>query len=250
MDLALTFDDLPGRGAWRPPADRLTAVDLLVATLARHSVAGAYGFVNGGELARAADASAVIDRWTAHGHRLGNHTYSHLDLHARADVSAFVEDIERNAAALDRTRMFRFPYLNAGETDSQCQAVDAYLRDHGYVTAEVTVDFADWRWNREGGHDAAGFVVAGVAAMRQARTLAGVLFRRPIAHVALLHFGPATAQYLDALLQAFVAEGARFVPLEQALADPVYATAVTARPRVGTFLNKIGRAAGVCGARS
>jgi peptidoglycan/xylan/chitin deacetylase (PgdA/CDA1 family) len=257
-DVALTFDDLPGRGAWPLAADRLATVDELVAALARHGVAGAYGFANAGVLAGAPDAATVLDRWTAAGHRLGNHTYSHLDLHASPEPSAFLRDIEANEAALEKwqgpggggARMFRFPYLNAGETDAQCHGVDRYLRDRGYTAADVTVDFADWRWNRRPGGDRAGFVGAGIGALRQAKTLAGVLFQRRIAHVLLLHFGMATARYLDDLLGAYADAGVRFVTLEEALADPAYATPIPARPRAGTLLNRLGRTARVAEARS
>jgi peptidoglycan/xylan/chitin deacetylase (PgdA/CDA1 family) len=249
VDVALTFDDLPGRGYWRSPGDRLATVDALVRALARHGVSGAYGFVNAAELAHGPETVEVIERWTAAGHKLGNHTYSHLDLHGSHGTTAFLADVAMNEAALDwlpggrdgGAKMFRFPYLNAGETDDRCRDVDGYLRDLGYRVAEVTVDFADWRWNSTD-EIAVDFVNAGVGALRQARTLAGVIFRRPIAHVLLLHFGAATARHLDALLEAYAAEGAHFVALERALADPAYATAVEARPRVGTFLNKIGRA--------
>ena len=56
-----------------------------------------------------------------------------------------------------------------------------------------------------------------------AREVGRERFGREVRQVLLLHVNLLSADHLDRLLAALAADGARFVPLEQALADPIYA---------------------------
>src|ERR1043166_8333723 len=84
--VAITFDDLPvdSRRDW-PANDTITS--RLLSALQK-SGAPIIGFVNEGNLyaqpGRPPDPSrvALLTRWVAAGFELGNHTYSHADLHA------------------------------------------------------------------------------------------------------------------------------------------------------------------------
>ena len=55
------------------------------------------------------------------------------------------------------------------------------------------------------------------------RAAAQKLAGREIAQVLLLHINAIDADRMDALLAAYESEGARFVELREALADPIYA---------------------------
>jgi peptidoglycan/xylan/chitin deacetylase (PgdA/CDA1 family) len=96
-EVAVTFDDLPASRLELTPAelDRLTR-DLLAA-VRQHGVP-AVGFVNEGKLF--ADATLQADRvnilrqWVEAGVELGNHTYSHADLH-RTTLDDFERDVLR-----------------------------------------------------------------------------------------------------------------------------------------------------------
>ena len=46
--------------------------------------------------------------------------------------------------------------------------------------------------------------------------------RRPIKQILLLHIGALVALTLDDLLSAYEAQGVRFIPVRDALEDPVY----------------------------
>jgi hypothetical protein len=59
--------------------------------------------------------------------------------------------------------------------------------------------------------------------MSHAREVGRERFGRDVRHVLLLHANRLNADHLDRLLETLARDGARFVPLETALADPIYA---------------------------
>ena len=59
--------------------------------------------------------------------------------------------------------------------------------------------------------------------MQHAREVGRERFGREVRHVLLLHANRLNADHLDRLLEILARDGARFVPLETALADPIYA---------------------------
>ena len=68
----------------------------------------------------------------------------------------------------------------------------------------------------------AAYVAHMVEAARHFREAAQQKFGRPIAHVLLVHATALNADWLGAVLDAYVEEGAEFVSLAEALDDPVY----------------------------
>ena len=96
--VAVTFDDLPAISVANGDlvARRRTTLGLLAA-LDVHRIP-AVGFVNESMLLQQGvlDASqvALLDQWLDAGHELGNHTFSHLDLH-RVPVEAYEADAAR-----------------------------------------------------------------------------------------------------------------------------------------------------------
>ena len=114
----------------------------------RAGKATAFGFINAKTI-DGADHEDVLRVWREAGLPLGNHAFSHMDLHKNT-AEAFLADVAANEPVLERLmgkedwRWFRFPYLNAGETIEKRRAVEAALAQKGYRVAEVTIDFADW----------------------------------------------------------------------------------------------------------
>ena len=95
-EMAVTFDDLPGVVA---PGDGTAELRVLTEKLVRAIVSEkipAVGFVNEGKLAPAGSRDsgrvALLARWVSADLELGNHTYSHLDLH-KAPLERFEEDL-------------------------------------------------------------------------------------------------------------------------------------------------------------
>ena len=78
--LLISVDDLPVAGGdlHTDPGERARITDGLLAALAKHHV-HAVGLVIWGNVKSDGDR-AILRRWLAAGHELGNHSASHLDL--------------------------------------------------------------------------------------------------------------------------------------------------------------------------
>jgi cellulose synthase (UDP-forming) len=237
-DLAITIDDLPTHGPLPPGITRLAVADQIIEVLRRHGIRDAVGFVNGGQVADVPQHGVVLERWIAAGYRLGNHTFGHLDLD-RTGPERFLADIERDEPVIVRyagaepDRMFRYPYLHEGATLSEREAVRRALRERQYQIVPVSVDFYDWAWNDmyarcAGNPGAVGaltreFREAALRALDWSEETANTLVRRPIKQILLLHVSAFVALTLDDLLSAYGERGVRFIPVRDALEDPVYA---------------------------
>jgi peptidoglycan/xylan/chitin deacetylase (PgdA/CDA1 family) len=236
--VALTFDDLPAHGALPPGRTRSQMTKEITAAL-RAGKATAFGFINAKTI-DSADHEDVLRVWREAGLPLGNHAFSHMDLHKNT-VEAFLADVEANEPVLERLmgkedwHWFRFPYLNAGETIEKRRAVAAALAQKGYRVAEVTIDFADWgyhdayaRCRAKGDTRAVGwlkktYLEEAARSIDAARAEARAVYGREIAHVMLLHLGDLNAVMTKPLLGLLRSRSFDVVPLAEAQADPVYA---------------------------
>jgi peptidoglycan/xylan/chitin deacetylase (PgdA/CDA1 family) len=241
--VALTFDDLPAHGAMAPGRTRSQMTKEIVAAL-RAGKATAFGFINA-KTADSADHEDVLRVWREAGLPLGNHAFSHMDLHQNT-AEAFLQDVAANEPVLERLmgkedwRWFRFPYLNAGETPEKRRAVEAGLAQKGYRVAEVTIDFADWayhdtyaRCRAKGDTQAVAwlkktYLEEAARSIDAARAESRALYGREIAHVMLLHLGDLNAVMTKPLLGLLRSRSFDVVPLAEAQADAAYA----ARPAV------------------
>jgi peptidoglycan/xylan/chitin deacetylase (PgdA/CDA1 family) len=245
-EMAITIDDLPTVSVLpQTPesAARLTAG--LLSALERHRVP-AIGFVNEGKLYVNGGLDprrvALLQQWIDAGLELGNHTYSHLDLH-QAAAPAFNADIERGETvtrgllrrAGREPRFFRHPYLHTGRDANTRAAVHAFLAGKGYRVAPVTIDNADYvfaaafdRLTAAGDAAVAAKVrteyvayMDGVAAYYEDQSVR--IAGREIRQTLLMHANALNASAFDALADRYEARGYRFVPLERALEDEAYA---------------------------
>jgi len=237
-ELAITIDDLPTHGPLPPGISRVAVADQIIEVLRRRGIRDAIGFVNGGQLDEAPKLGVVLERWIAAGYRLGNHTFGHVDVD-RVGPDAFLADVERNEPVIVRyggtepDRMFRYPYLHEGASLTERATVRQALRERRYQIVPVTVDFHDWAWNEKyvrctanpGAADALtrSFREAALRALDWSEETANTLVRRPIKQILLLHVSALVALTLDDLLLAYEAKGVRFIPVREALEDPVYA---------------------------
>jgi peptidoglycan/xylan/chitin deacetylase (PgdA/CDA1 family) len=240
--VALTFDDLPGVAV--PEHDRcdpplmLRWNQKLLAALHTHR-APALGLVN---TARScAGLPAILNAWLDAGHDLGNHTYSHSDLH-NTPLKEYEEDITRGETPLRELlrkrgktlRYFRHPLLHTGRSEQVKESVEAFLRNHGYTVAPVTIDTEDWIFANayskalERGDAATAQRVAAayipyldsVASFFEKRSIDVV--GREIPQVILLHVNALNAHTLDRVLEMLERRGYRFLTVDEALRDPAY----------------------------
>lgn len=246
--VAVTFDDLPYQAAEAElcdPAKAMALTEDFVAML-RPLHTRAAVFVNEGKVCeprRAALLPALLDVWLDAGLDLGNHTASHINIHQNT-VEAYLADVDAGApvsravlAERGRAlRFFRHPYLFTGETPEKKAAIAAGLEERGYVVAPVTIDNNDWmfaavyRDAEAAGNEALKIRIGEAYVAHMAVVLdhwepysAELTGGREPAQVLLLHANTLNRDWYPRIHALYLARGYRFVTLDEALTDPVYA---------------------------
>lgn len=243
--IAVTIDDLPTAsvtGNEIGSAERITRD--LVASLVRHKVP-AIGFVNERKLQTNGKVDprrvALLQRWLDAGQDLGNHTYSHPDLHTTpiADFQREVlegETVTRELLrAAGRTpRFFRHPFLHTGRDAETRARLEAFLQQHGYRVAPVTIDNNEYIF--AAAFDRAGARNDGAAQQKVVSTYleymekvvafyeqqSQAIVGREIRQTLLLHANALNAAAFDDLARMLVRRRYTFVTLDEALKDPAY----------------------------
>jgi len=248
--VTISIDDLPTVSRnFRTAADHDRLTRQLVTALGAHRVP-AIAFVNEGKVHRGdgVDSAEVelLRQWTRAGLELGNHTYSHLDLHTAA-LSDYLADITRGdevtrrvmAEVGRRPRFFRHPFLHTGRSLDDRARVDSLLSARGYRVAPVTIDNSDYVFaaaydDALGQRDSADARRIGdayvdymtrVFAYYEAQAVA--IVGRDIPQILLIHASLLNADRFEALARMMEGRGYRFVPLDEALADSAYRSADT-----------------------
>jgi len=239
-EVAVTVDDLPTHGPPTRGLDRMAIAERLLSAFDLHGVRGVYGFVNGKLVVDDPSLEAILRRWREAGQPLGNHTYSHANLN-HVSLGDYLADLEHGEEILKKLepdaglwKVFRYPFLFEGDTDEKRDGVREYLRAHGYVKAEVSIDADDWAFNAPFSrcaeqHDVASltqlrrrFVEEHLEELRRMRLLGYRLVHREVRQILLLHIGAADADAIEDLLTAYEREGVKWIDLRRALADDYY----------------------------
>jgi peptidoglycan/xylan/chitin deacetylase (PgdA/CDA1 family) len=236
--VAITFDDLPQNGILPSGVNRQDIARSALAILAQEHAPPVLGFINARKLEGDTDGAEALKLWAA-AEPVGNHTYSHIDLHQNT-VEAFERDVEVNEPALELLspngswRWLRYPYLREGETVAKRRAVRDYLRARGYRIAQVTIDWEDYLWNSAYArcvdkNDAksiewlrTSYLSTASMFIDASREMARLVYGRDIDHVVLLHLGAFTAAILRPALDLLRNKGLSLVTLEEAQRDLAY----------------------------
>jgi peptidoglycan/xylan/chitin deacetylase (PgdA/CDA1 family) len=245
-EIAVTIDDLPTAsvlGNDIVTAQRTTGK--LLAALARERVP-AIGFVNERKLLTngTIDARrvALLQRWIDAGLELGNHTFSHPDLHnaSLTDYEHEVLEGEKVTKQLLRAagkdiRYFRHPFLHTGRSQGVRREFEAFLAQHGYRVAPITIDNYDYLFaaaydragaRKDGGAQAkmvAAYLdyMEAVVAYYEQQSVA--LLGRELRQTLLLHASALNAATVGSLATMLKRRGYAFITLDRALEDPAYA---------------------------
>jgi peptidoglycan/xylan/chitin deacetylase (PgdA/CDA1 family) len=242
-EVAITVDDIPEHGDLLPGVSREDTARGVIKVLTDHGMTHVFGFANGDFMIENPQELGILKMWLRAGYPLGNHTFSHPDLNDRS-AKTFIANIGRqnrllatltsDSSLVKERYMFRYPFMNEGNTLGKRNAVRAYLASAGYRVAEVTVDYNDWSWTdayarcliQNDGKSIAwlkGHIVdAAVLHLRESNSISKRLFGRRIRQILLIHDGWFDALTLDGIIKRWRALGVRFIPLEAALVDPVY----------------------------
>lgn len=113
---------------------------------------GVYGFLNGIQALNQEKRFEVLRRWKKAGHYIGNHTFSHKGL-SKSTVAECKQEIEKNesllidfADTIKELKVFRYTYLEEGDTKEKRYEIRSYLDRRKYKIAHVSIDTSDWYW--------------------------------------------------------------------------------------------------------
>ena len=253
QELALTFDDLPSHGLLPPGMTRLDVAKSIIATLKAANAPQVYGFINAVKLEQVPEDMAVLKEWRSAGYMLGNHTYSHMSLNDNT-AESFEKDIAKNEPLLQSLmgnedwHWFRYPFLWEGDTLEKRNEVRAYLKEHGYRVALVTLDFEDYAWNAPYARCVAkndqksiewlkaSYLSTAGEYIEADQKMSQVVFGRDVKHVMLLHLGGFDAVMLPQLLDLLKKKGFKLVTLQEAESDPAYQSNPNAALKYGGTL--------------
>lgn len=249
--IAVTIDDLPWqRMDSTPPARLRSGHAALIAQLKQAGVP-VTGFVNEDKLevdgTVQPERVAMLRDWLDAGADLGNHTYGHVDAHV-VGIPAFEDAIVKGERVLrplmaergKAPRWFRHPYLRAGQTDADKQAIVDFLATHGYRVAPVTVDNGEWVWAfayervLDGQPDTPeraallerlrlGYVPYMLNKLDYYEAQSQALLGYALPQVLLIHANALNADAYTTLVGGIRRRGYRFVTLDEAMRDPAYA---------------------------
>jgi peptidoglycan-N-acetylglucosamine deacetylase len=244
--IAITIDDLPAGAANSMSAAAITTMTKQLLATLREQKIPVVGFVNERKLYfkwdEVNERIAALKMWLDAGFELGNHTYGHTSLN-RVNLKEFEDSVVQGESVTQllltqhnmKLRYFRHPYLDTGRDLQTRREAEAFLVGRGYRIAPVTMDAWDWMFA----------TVYDDAKKRGDTTLLQEVVRSYLAHttevfsyfeklsrdlvgyepsqILLLHANQLEAEHIGELLELIRKRGYRFVTLESALGDSVYA---------------------------
>lgn len=242
--IAVTIDDLP---VVSPRTDLKTRREITKNLLEKITKAKvpAIGFVNEAKLYTADKRDEVqvdlLRSWLAAKLELGNHTFSHMSLHDNS-LADYKENIlkgeiitkELLQANSMKMRYFRHPYLWTGLSMEIKNELGAFLGEHSYTIAPVTIDNSDWIFASAyekalAKNDKNLMKQIGAAYVPYLEAKADYwerqsvkLFGREIKQILLLHANQINSEYFDDIAKMLKKRNYKFITLENALTDEAY----------------------------
>ena len=240
IEMAVTVDDLPSHGKPEKGQTRLQIHEKMIKAFEKHSIKGVVGFVNGKKIDESPNDKNGPEAWVKAGHILGNHTWSHGNLH-KMKLEQYLDDIDKNDSILNvlvpnysktKPKYFRYPFLIEGTSLESRAKIRHHLEEKDYTIAEVTDDFGDWAYSAPyirclEKNDTKSTAQLKKNYLRMAQNVlewneaaSNQILGKKIPHVLLLHVGAFTAEMLDDLLTMYEKQGVTFISLATALEDP------------------------------
>lgn len=242
--IAVTIDDLPVVSTRRDLANRQEITKKLLGHIKKAKVP-AIGFVNENKLyngdVRDEKQIDLLRMWVNDGLELGNHTFSHRSLNV-IPLNEYQADLVKGEAITrellakkkKKIRYFRHPFLQTGLSMEVKEPFNAFLKQHGYTIAPVTIDNADYIFSAaydkafdSGDKDLMKRVGDAYVPYMEAKIdywerQSMRLFGREIAQTLLIHANFVNSDYFDDLAAMFKRRGYDFVTLDEALNDEAY----------------------------
>jgi len=211
----------------------------VIDTLKQYDMPPTIDFVSGRYL-----DSKTAEAWLASGNLLGNLTFDNRKV-IQLDAEDFVADIsaaDQRLAAIWRTypqsvKYFRYPALKRARNESTRDIVEQYLEKAGYTTVPCTIESMDDRFADiycraldAGDKSCASLVKVNyypvlMDTTLRARAIARDLAGREPCQILVLYLNQLTCDTLGETLAWYRRLGAKFISLDQALADPFFKNA-------------------------
>jgi hypothetical protein len=228
----------------------------MLAALKQNNLPPTVAFINGKNL----DA-ALAEQWLQSGNLVGNMTFSRMKAR-RKSAEQFVEDIGRNDQALaelfnkyqPKQRYFRYPRLKMSPDQQAREQVTAYHKQHGYLDVPATIDARSGKFSEiycaalaRGEQTCASLVSAHFKKLLldttlRARKIGQNRAGHEVKHILALKANQFISDNLADILAWYKGLGARFITLDEALSDPIYATVdETGKSAARAIINKTRR---------
>jgi peptidoglycan-N-acetylglucosamine deacetylase len=243
--IVITVDDIPGR-LEKPTLRQFQDINRRIVRALKAEKVPAIGFVNERFLQVDGERDArvgILRTWVDGGLTLGNHLYRHLSL-SRTPLAKYQADVLRGEVLTRQVLAdknlplvyFRHPFLHAGPTKQIKQGFEKFLAEHGYKVAPATFDHSDWVFTRV--YEAARatrdrklekrtretFLQYFEATCAHFEQVSDELFGRQIPQILVTHANRINADLMPEWLKLLRARGYTFISLDEALADPAYAS--------------------------
>lgn len=235
--IALTMDDFHWRFLGSDEGTVLAKNRSLLSLLERENLRAAAFFV--GSNVDSPIGREVLAAWSAAGHVIANHTWSHRNYNAPGTTYEFFSgDVAQAHAVLEKTKgfvpMLRFPALKEGDTREKRDAMRAWMKSHGYRNGHVAIDTSDWLYARELAsrleanprYDTGRFRDAYLAHLLRMGEVYGGLATdlqygdAPL--TLLVHYNELNVRHLANVLASFRSRGWRWVGAAEAFGHPLY----------------------------
>ena len=203
----------------------------------------------------------ILHAWDNEGHIILNHTYSHPHYDQDISFKEFSEDVLKCdhliREAKNYKKIFRFPYLEEGDTQKKRDAMREFLEKNNYRNGYVSVVTTDW-WiaakieevlteNPEADlSQYKKFYLTNVKECAEFyRTLGQKISGdRPVKHVILLHHNLLNALFLGDLIDMLRENGWKVISAEEAFNDPIYQQSPEIFPSNSSLLTSISKERG------
>jgi peptidoglycan-N-acetylglucosamine deacetylase len=189
----------------------------------------------------------LLQKWNADGNIIANHTYNHLNYNdSLMTCAGFIKEIQQCDSLIsgykNYRKIFRFPYLKAGNTISKRDSLRSFFKQNGYNQGWVTIDASDWyvnlrlikRLKENPRADINGFKEFYINHIfdraEYYNKLSTGIIHRQIKHTVLLHFNLTSALFLSDLIEKFKKEGWVIDNYCDVIKDPVYSELPIAMP--------------------
>jgi len=183
----------------------------------------------------------LLKSWNDQGHKIANHSFSHLNFNSKKNTSEIFEDELIKTDLMiskfsNHTKLFRFPYLKEGQNQAKVDSIRNMLNKHNYQNGYVTIDASDWYVDRRlirkikkvglENIDIDTFrdfyVQHILERAKYYEKLSYELNGRHINHTLLLHHNLTSALFLGDLIKEFKEQGWAVIDADKAFQDEIF----------------------------